>query len=278
MNERNLFFPTTIMDMGPRDQFVKEICNNSSFQGYIVDTVKSTSFNDTADILQLAIISRLMNSNWLGALFNAGDSSINKMFSRSEDRLDGDVTQLFSINSEYGVEPFGDDNYSDQDLFVSASNDALVGIFFSYNTINRIFISPGTVTFSLSPSLNFYYGFPKSQEVPVYKWKLNDQTYIFGSGTNDWHTAPPYYSQKYQLFNFTSQTPPGVSPYFNTTNTGQLGYIYNSDQNGEPLSSWSSSFNDKNVVGAPYHFYFGLRKGKSAINRYITKYILNQNV
>jgi hypothetical protein len=35
---------------------------------------------------------------------------------------------------------------------------------------------------------------------------------------------------------------------------------------------------DKNVVGAPYHFYFGLRKGKSAINRYITRYILNQDV
>jgi hypothetical protein len=78
--------------------------------------------------------------------------------------------------------------------------------------------------------------------------------------------------------NFTTQTPPGVSPYFNTTNTGQLGYIYNSDVNGDTLSTWSSAFMDKNIVGAPYHFYFGLRKGKSAINRYITRYILNQDV
>jgi hypothetical protein len=278
MNERNLFFPTTIMDMGPRDEFLKEICNNSSFQGYIADTLKSTSFNDTADILQLAIISRLMNSNWLGALFNAGDASINKMFSRTEDRLDGDIVQLFSINSEYGVQPFGDDNYDDQDLYVQATGDATVGIFFSSDTVNRKLISPGTVTFSITPSLNFYYGFPKSQEVPLYKWKWATQTSIFGSELNDWYTTAPYYSQKYQSLNFTTQTPPGVSPYFNTTNTGQLGYIYNSDANGDTLSTWSSAFMDKNIVGAPYHFYFGLRKGKSAINRYITRYILNQDV
>ena len=278
MNERNLFFPTTIMDMGPRDEFLKEICNNSSFQGYVADTLKSTSFNDTSDIIQLAIVSRLMNSNWLGGLFNAGDASINKMFSRTEDRLDGDIVQLFSINSEYGVQPFGDDNYSDKDLFVQAIGDAAVGIFFSSDTINRKLISPGTVTFSITPSLNFYYGFPKSQEVPLYKWKWATQTSIFGSELNDWYTTAPYYSQKYQSLNFTTQTPPGVSPYFNTTNTGQLGYIYNSDVNGDTLSTWSSAFMDKNIVGAPYHFYFGLRKGKSAINRYITKYILNQDV
>ena len=278
MNERNLFFPTTIMDMGPRDEFLKEICNNSSFQGYVADTLKSTSFNDTSDILQLAIVSRLMNSNWLGGLFNAGDASINRMFSRTEDRLDGDITQLFSINSEYGVQPFGDDNYSDKDLFVQANGDAAVGIFFSSDTVNRKLISPGTVTFSITPSLNFYYGFPKSQEVPLYKWKWASQASIFGSELNDWYTTAPYYSEKYQSLNFTIQTQIGVSPYFNTTNTGQLGYIYNSDTNGDTLSTWSSAFMDKNIVGAPYHFYFGLRKGKSAINRYITRYILNQDV
>jgi hypothetical protein len=276
-NDRNLFFPTTIMDLGPRDEFISEICNNSTFQGYIVDTVKSSSFNDTADILQLAIISRLMNSNWLSSLFNAGDASINKLFSRSEDRLDGDITQLFSINSEYGVEPFSDDNYGDNDLFVQTNGDALVGIFFSSNTENRKLISPGVVTFSTTPPLFNYYGFPKSQEVPVYKWKNDNQTTIFGSDTNDWVTLPPYYSQKYQDLNFGSPTPPAISPYFNDSNTGQKGYIYNSDSTGNPISTWPSSQSSSFIVGAPYHFYFGLRKGKSAINRYITKYFLNQN-
>jgi hypothetical protein len=277
MNERNLFFPTTVMDMGPRDEFIKEICTNPNFEGYFVDTLKSTSFNDTADIIQLGIISRLMNSNWLGGLFNAGDSSINKLFSRTEDRLDGDFVQLFSINSEYGVQPFSDDNYNDSDLYVQGSGNATVGIFFSSETINRRLVSPGILTFSSNPLLTNYYGYPKSQVVPVYKWKAATQTSIFGSELNDWQTSAPYYSQKYQELNFTSPGPPAISPYFNDLITGQKGYIYNSDSNGDTLSTWPSSQPADFIVGAPYHFYFGLRKGKSAINRYIVKYILNQD-
>jgi hypothetical protein len=277
MNDRNLFFPTTIMDLGPRDQFTKEICNDPSFQGYIVDTVKSTSFNDTADILQLAFISRLMNNSWLSNLVAVGDASINQLFSRSEFRLDGDIAQLLSINSEYGVEPFSDDTYGDNDLFVQTSSGALVGIFFSSNTINRKVVSPGITTFSSAPPLVDYYGFSNSQRVPMYKWLANSTSNIFGSSLNDWETTSPYYSSKYQDLNFSAPQPPAMSPYFNDLSTGQKGYIYNSDPIG-PVSTWPSSQQPSFIVGAPYHFYFGLRKGKSAINKYITKYFLNQDV
>jgi hypothetical protein len=277
MNDRNLFFPTTIMDLGPRDQFTKEICNDPSFQGYIVDTVKSTSFNDTADILQLAFISRLMNNSWLSNLVAVGDASINQLFSRSEFRLDGDIAQLLSINSEYGVEPFSDDTYGDNDLFVQTSSGALVGIFFSSNTINRKVVSPGVTTFSSAPPLVDYYGFPNSQRVPMYKWLANSTSNIFGSSLNDWETTSPYYSSKYQDLNFSAPQPPAISPYFNDLTTGQKGYIYNSDPIG-PVSTWPASQQPSFIVGAPYHFYFGLRKGKSAINKYITKYFLNQDV
>jgi hypothetical protein len=277
MNDRNLFFPTTIMDLGPRDQFTKEICNDPSFQGYIVDTVKSTSFNDTADILQLAFISRLMNNSWLSNLVAVGDASINQLFSRSEFRLDGDIAQLLSINSEYGVEPFSDDTYGDNDLFVQTSSGALVGIFFSSNTINRKVVSPGITTFSSAPPLVDYYGFSNSQRVPMYKWLANSTSNIFGSSLNDWETTSPYYSSKYQDLNFSAPQPPAMSPYFNDLSTGQKGYIYNSDPIG-PVSTWPSSQQPSFIVGAPYHFYFGLIKGKSAINKYITKYFLNQDV
>jgi len=66
--------------------------------------------------------------------------------------------------------------------------------------------------------------------------------------------------------------------YFWANNGPELGYIYNYLPNGvTPSSTWPPSNSQKFVVGAPHHFYFGLNKGKSAINRYITKYILNQN-
>jgi hypothetical protein len=273
MNDRNLYFPTTIMDLGPRDQFVKEICYDPSFQGYIVDTIKSTSFGDTSDILSLFFISRLINSNFWTQALGLGDASINRMFSRSEDRMDGDAVQLFSINSEYGVIPFDDDSYDDNGFYVESNGDALLGIFFSSDTVNRRTISPGVTTFSTSPLLVDYYGYPNSQVVPVYQWKSQVQSTIFGNDKNDWHTSYPFYSQKYQDLNFAGGLP--VSPYFNSTNTGQKGYIYNQDSNGVGIETWPNNQNSQYIVGAPYHFYFGLRKGKSAINRYITKYILN---
>jgi hypothetical protein len=67
------------------------------------------------------------------------------------------------------------------------------------------------------------------------------------------------------------------SPYFNDLNTGRRGFIFNSNPQGND-PTFTPGLPNKFLVGAPYHFYFGLGKGKSAINRYITKYILNQDV
>jgi len=279
MNDKNLFFPTTIMDMGSRDEFVREICFNPALEAYFVDEVKSTSFNETADILQLFFVSRLVSSNFLQNLIGAGDASINKLFSRSEDRMDGDVVQMFSINSEFGIEPFSEDEYDQaNDLYVAGGTgaDPLMGIFFQSNRELRALASPGSLVFS--PTLVSNFGYPNSQEVPMYKWKAATTTTIFGNELNDWvttanqnNTGNGFFSENYQDLSFV-QSP--YSPYFNNGPTGGQGYIY--QQNGQE-SPWPASQSDKFIVGAPYHFYFGLNVGKSAINRYITKYILNTN-
>jgi hypothetical protein len=278
VNDRNIMFPTTIMDLGPRDEFIFEICANPNLQGYLIDTVKSTSYNDTSDLLQLFIISRLINTNFLGALLGLGDASINKMFSRSGDRLDGDLTQLFSINSEYGVEGFSEDEYDGvNDIYIATSGPATLGVFFTSSTENRVELSPGVTTFT--PQLTNLFGYPNSQEVPFYQWQLNQQQVptIFGSDTNNWNTnliSGGFYKQKYQGLSFKYGS---LSQYFNNLSTGQKGFIYNSNTSGNSVTippGQSNSF----LVGAPYHFYFGLNKGKSSINRYITKYIFNQNV
>jgi hypothetical protein len=280
INDRNLFFPTTIMDLGPRDLYSKEICANPSFEGNLIDTMKSTSYNDPSDILQLAIISRLSNTNFLSQIGGLGDASVDRMFSRSEKRLDGDITQLFSINSEYGIIPFGDEEYQDIDLYVQSgvgNGDALVGIFFSSNTSNRKILSPGVQTFSITPPLYNYFGYTKTQEVPMYRWSINPANpTIFGSDTNNWDTdvngaTNGFYSQKYQTLSFEYGP---ISPYFNDTNNGKKGYIYNQTPNGVGNPSWGTIQPiDSYIVGAPFHFYFGLNKGKTALNKFITKYI-----
>ena len=51
------------------------------------------------------------------------------------------------------------------------------------------------------------------------------------------------------------------------------GFITNFDVNGNPLPSNSNVLNNNVLVGGPNHFYFGLNNGKTAINRFIKKYI-----
>jgi hypothetical protein len=279
VNDRNIMFPTTIMDLGPRDEFTQQICANPQFQGYIIDLIKSTSFQDTSDLLQLFIISRLINTNFLSQLVGLGDASINKMFSRTGDRLDGDITQLFSINSEFGVAGFSEDEYDGTgDVYISTSGPATLGVFFTSSTENRIVVSPGITTFT--PQLTNFYGFPKTQEVPFYQWQLNQQQVptIFGSDTNNWNTnliGGGFYKQKYQALSF-SQAP--FSQYFNNLNTGKRGYIYNSTTGGATDETFPQGQSTSFLVGAPYHFYFGLNVGKTSISTYIKKYILNQDV
>ena len=53
-----------------------------------------------------------------------------------------------------------------------------------------------------------------------------------------------------------------------------LGYIYNQYPSGTPNENWPSGQNINYLVGAPYHFYFGLKRGNSAMNKFITKYII----
>ena len=268
VNDRNLWFPTTIMDLGPRDQFTKQICFDPNFEGYLVDTLKSTSYSDTSEIVNMFIISRLSNSTWLGRITNSGNASINALFSRSGDRVDGDVAQLFSINSEFGVLPFLGTNYTDDKLYVgqdSVSNGPVLGIFFDSNRQLRQLLSPGTTPYT-------YFGYPKTQTIPFYRWSSDSTTSIFGNDENNWNTNTPIQSSKYQNLDFDT------SPYFkfdtNINNDKNLGYIYNQYPSGTPNENWPSGQNINYLVGAPYHFYFGLKRGNSAMNKFITKYII----
>jgi hypothetical protein len=112
----------------------------------------------------------------------------------------------------------------------------------------------------------------------MYKWTSSStagQQTIFGTDNNEWDTNVTnnaFYSQKYQSMSF--QYAP-TTPYFNVTPTGQKGYIFNSDVNGNNDPNWTGTIQtpESFVVGAPFHFYFGLYKGKTALNKFITNYI-----
>ena len=292
-NKKFLGNPTTMMDLGPRDLFTKEICYNPEFQGYIVDKISTSSYKDTSDVLQLFAISRLTASGFWESIIGFGDGSIQKLFSRPNQRLDGDVAQLLSINSEFGVVPYLGTNYSDSEIrYIGETRtlpngkvveDPTLGILFSANTINRDMISPGRYTFqdTLTSHLVDNYGH-QDQEVPFHKWEIiSTGSTIFGTQQNDWYSKKSQDgigSVRYQTEDrLTSQDT--FSTNVNMPSTQRPGYIYNSNIVNNQIETTDDKPNPfRNVIhaGSPYFFYFGLRKGASSMNRFIDKFIFNQ--
>ena len=106
---------------------------------------------------------------------------------------------------------------------------------------------------------------------------------IFGSEDNNWFTNASsnsgFYQKRYQDLDFTSV--PGKYQ----TNLTKFGYLASFDINGDPLPitplanilqgepSASITTSSVVVVGAPYHFYFGLNSGKTALNRFYKLYV-----
>ena len=156
-------------------------------------------------------------------------------------------------------------------IIISHFNENLEWFYTLKGNFNKIIYSK-----TIKDDSKFHIPVNKSQEVPMYKWESKETSSIFGNDENDWYTdldtASGMFSTKYQGMDFNQ------TPYFWADNGPNTGYLFNYDSNGvTPNPSWPAGNSTKSVVGAPYHFYFGLNKGKSAINRYITKYVLNQD-
>jgi hypothetical protein len=128
-----------------------------------------------------------------------------------------------------------------------------------------------------------------TQSVPFYQWEIKEGSFpysIFGSQSNDWYTNTlntEFFTHKYQTLDRIEQN----SRYFRTNGSTLIkdykGYIYSVDSLGNYNPNFTSQ--DPNTapfsnpisriitVGAPYHFYFGLKKGKTSFDRFAIKWI-----
>jgi hypothetical protein len=290
-NSLQLLYPTTIMDMGPRDEFGYELTLSENYFGYNMNKMKQTSYQDVSNILNLFLISRQISASFWAKLFTAGDASVATFFSRPKRRFDGDYAQAISINSELGVEEFDFETYDYSTGSTTGQNtfylgDRLIGIFFSSDTQTRDFVSPRRIIRNDSVLPGVYDNLPIfSQEVPMYKWGINfsnDSNSIFGNEKNDWKTSGSDIQKfKYQsldrtniLYNYFMgylNLPIGQNGYiFNLRDIGGNNYIFEGDQTpGQVLVNPSSRY----TVGAPYYFYFGLYRGNNALDKFNIKYL-----
>ena len=337
--------PTTIMNLGPRDEFLKEIILSPNYYGYNMKKISQTSYTDLSDMINFFSIIRVIDTNFWRSLLST--DMIKKLFSRGGSkgyRVDADFAQSSAINSQIGVIPFDSDYYDStgtNPALIAAgfgANNIMMGIFFESTTEDmqvRDFISPMRIIRYNTNTNSFVYDYipNKSQIVPNYKWKVQTGGYtLFGKQTNDWVTTPPvngFYAQKYQsLDRLTSDYPRAgsllpneynsrgylfaqsapitltvgtplivgnvytiinyVSPdnFLNvgaTANTNDVSFIatgttpsswVNSTIEASPIYLTGATINpNPALAGAPWYFYFGLKKGETAINKFYTKYI-----
>jgi hypothetical protein len=229
--------------------------------------------------------------------------------------IDADYSQLISINSELGVAPFTPANYPDNPdktkqnpIFFNCDN--VFGIFFTADTQIRDYITPkrtiinpsGTTTSNCT-----FNNFPVySQRVPLSQWSIQPNkdnrnlSYIFGTQENNWDFSvsggggsnQTIFSQKYQSLDRLNPS----SRYFRSTGSNQAqyqkGYIYAVETYIDPITNnptidltadvfyWDKNPKDEQsvTVGAPFHFYFGLRRGASSYDRFRTKWVNTSNI
>lgn len=332
--------PTTIVDLGPRDEFIKEICTDPSLDPNcsVIRNIGPTSYQNFKELLGLYINYKLD--------YLATDSSTtgdynsffeNTGYTSSGDVMNGDVLQLISINNEAGIEEFDLQNrnyavYTPQVLDVESYPGLLNGGPIPINfvlddgegyRVRACLNEPGRLTES-------------SQEVPFYLWEKNGTG--FGSGVSQhWDynnievqplqgmTKNYKYSgdtsHKYILFPMTKQYSGDTFTYTGITyadvfadveTTGTTHTNYNNQEEGftvleiatgtenNPLTgtlwirtgdtgNWASKAwtndvdfvikptttnynNTKQILSTPFLFYFGLRPGKTAVDKFISRF------
>ena len=298
VNTRNLLFPTTIINLGIKDDFYQEIIFDPSAKAYIMGSLNPTSYSDTSDLVNLFVISRITDEGFLSQLISFGNNGLNQLFTRDFNggkRIDGDLAQSMSTNSEYGVIPFSPEFYSvygtpdDPVVILGSLNAPTMGVFFSSTTFdlqNKDFLTPGVINFRPSNNANaitYPYGI-KSQYVPFYQWKLEQPSVqsIFGSEKNNWITNESTSNTGIFGYNYQSLSRRNLNTpsYFIGSNTQisdiyERGYIFNVNNTGS-FSYNSGTYSEKFLVGAPFHFYFGINQGLTALDKFKTKYSISE--
>ena len=293
LNKYNLLFPTTIMDLGPKYFWTKDVNLSSDYYGYQMDKINTSTWNEITNLVQIFFVSRLVNITFIQSITSTGNAALESFFSRNGERVAGDYVQMLQINSQYGIEPFNEGNYvdnptipGDNPIYVSSSSsiNPVFGIYYNSYPLDRDLISPRRIDRNTTgATLTADYLGTKSQEVPFYNWQNNGwsstpENTIFGNDKNSWYTdynnllnlGNNIYSEKYQELDRLN------APYFLGNNgliQNQQGYIFQRNSQNEYDPQNTSPNNFSTITSAPWYFYFGLKVGRTAMDKFRQSYI-----
>lgn len=328
-NSRNLLFPTTLIDLGPKAGFIQELVYSDDYDGYIIPRIPSSTYQDVTDILNLFVLSRLVNTSFIQQLFplpdgngneqGGDDPSVGAFFKNSRWQngqlffsgllpglVDADYSQMISINSEFGVNEFSPENYTNNDIIFAEDTVSptypYFGIFMSGDNQLRDYITPRRTIWAQNATIPvsasaFTEIAVKTQVVPFYQWNvfhnLDSPQSLFGTQSNNFITNYPsspytnsstfpngFFAHGYQTLDRFGPSSEYFIPGVNNT-FYYKGYLINysagTDSDGNPIvvpvNRIPAGTRYRYTFGAPFHFYFGLKQGASAMDRFIQKYV-----
>ena len=258
-----------------------------------MDKMTTSSWNDVSNLVQIFTVSRLVNVSFLESILSTGDAALSGYFSRDGQRVDGDYAQMLQINSQYGVSPLNEGNYvddpaipGDNPIYISSDNQGnpLFGVFYNSYPSDRDLISPRRIDRNTTGMiLTADYLGTKSQLVPFYEWQNNGwaptaENSIFGNDKNTWYSryntllniGDNILSAKYQELDRLN------APFFlgnNSAIQNQQGFIFQRNGMGEYDAQNTVPNNFTTLTGAPWYFYFGLKVGRNAMDKFRELYI-----
>lgn len=281
-SKKEILSPTTIVDLGPRNTFINEICTDSSLDVNCstVRSLGSTSYQDINDLMEYILQSKEIKEK--------GKLDASDLFDRrGAGQIDGDIAQLLNFNSQVGIYGYEDESadspyYPEGGAFIY---DGLgpVGIDFVFSeddedTPETIEMNGALIRLCINGVGNLT---ETSQEVPYYNWdkkgtgfgpdngdseKQNwdkgsiESTNMQGGWVTEGLLKPdPDSSDEVSAYYYDNDTSSEVSYEAYTLPPIRDCYDENYNQNKIPL-------------GGPFFFYFGLRTGKTSWNKFIDNY------
>jgi len=176
--------PTTFVDLGPRDEFIKEICVDPTLDPNcsVSRSIGPTSFKSFGELIAFAINYKMDVAN---AKLKMKDFFKNDGFysllGKDAKIFNGDISQLISINSEAGIDGFDMQNQKYLGYSVATldpENDSIIFCNGNYDSNGKPIYGPTPVTMKyetdgvrIRQCLNAPgYLTEASQKVPFYLW------------------------------------------------------------------------------------------------------------
>lgn len=170
---KQILHPTTFYDVGVRDEFLYEICADPKIDPTcsVIRDIGNTTYQDPGNVMEHAINYRLDIDN---AKTKVEEFFSGRQYGSNIHVLDGDITQMISINCEAGIEAF---DIESKDYFIYTPEymdpeDPKYGVYFKkYNVYG-----PLPIDYKLDADGAFIRGCLNlrlgdfSQKVPFYLW------------------------------------------------------------------------------------------------------------